>query len=218
MGRMKTCYYKILGIPIRASEEEIRKAFRVLAFRWHPDRNPTDPKAPERFREILAAYETLIDPTMRGKYDRTRGYEKRKRSGSGRSFETDDDGRSSFQDIFQEFFGINHRRARERRATDLRFDLQVPGTVAAEGTFEEITYSRMVFCGHCAGKGRKKPVRTCEQCHGQGELEDPHTVRVWIPPGSKEGTRLRVQGGGDCLSPGGPPGDLVVLVHVVDGK
>lgn len=218
MRRVRTCHYKVLGISIRASAEEIRKAFRSLALRWHPDRNPSEPDAADRFREILNAYETLIDPGMRGRYDRARGYEKRKRSGSGRSFQTDEDGGSSFNDVFHEFFGISHRRVRERRGTDLRFDLQLPKTVVAEGTFEEITYSRMVFCRDCVGKGRKKPVRTCDRCHGLGEVEDPYTVRVWIPPGSKDGTRLCVQGGGDCLCPGIPPGDLVILLHIVEGQ
>ncbi len=72
------CYYKILGISIRASQDEIKKAFRMLAFRFHPDMNPADPDAARRFREVLKAYETLVDPRLRGKYDSLRGYSGRK--------------------------------------------------------------------------------------------------------------------------------------------
>ena len=74
--RKKTCHYKTLGISVRASQEEIRSAFRYLAMKLHPDRNPTNPGAAERFREVRAAYETLKDPAARGRYDRNQGYRK----------------------------------------------------------------------------------------------------------------------------------------------
>ncbi len=216
---MKTCYYKILGIPIRATEEEIKRAFRLLAMRWHPDRNPDDPRAAERFREVLSAYETLVDPTTRWRYDCARGYEKsKKKKGPKRSDHQDGDGEASFEDVFQEFFGIDHRIERSNRGIDLRFDLQLPKSAIVAGMFEEIDYSRVVFCLDCIGRGRKRPLRSCERCKGKGELEEACKVRVWIPPGSLEGTRLRVQGGGDCLSPGGQPGDLIVLLHVIEGQ
>ncbi len=190
----------------------------MLAMRWHPDRNPGDPGAAERFKEVLNAYETLIDPSTRWRYDRIRGYEKPRRKGSRRSYQTDEDGRSSFEDILQEFFGIDHRVARSNRGIDLRFDLQLPQSAVVDGMFEDINYLRVVFCRDCIGRGRKKPLRSCERCKGKGELEEVCNVRVWIPPGSREGTRLRVQGGGDCLLPGSQPGDLIVLLHVIEGQ
>ncbi len=190
------CYYKILGISIRASQDEIKKAFRMLAFRFHPDMNPADPDAARRFREVLKAYETLVDPRLRGKYDSLRGY-------------------SGVNDVLHEFFGIQYSAAKERRGSDLRFDLQLPHVAISEGAFEEIRYARWVFCGKCVGNGKKRPLNSCESCQGRGEVEEWCTVKVWVPPGSEEGTRVKIPGGGDRLSPAGTAGDLYVLLHIV---
>ena len=75
-GFMRSCYYTILGVSVRATQEEIKRAFRMLALRWHPDCNPQDPLAAERFMEVLDAYENLIDPSKRGRYDKGRRYVK----------------------------------------------------------------------------------------------------------------------------------------------
>ena len=127
-AKKKSCCYKILGIPIRATQAEIRSAFRYLAMKLHPDRNPGNPVAAARFREVRKAYETLKDPASRGKYDRLRGYRRSKRQVSEPSW-TDilDEGgeASSFDEIFQDLFGIGKREVRTSRICDIRFDLQV---------------------------------------------------------------------------------------------
>lgn len=209
------CYYKILGISIRASQDEIKKAFRMLAFRFHPDMNPADPDAARRFREVLKAYETLVDPRLRGKYDSLRGYSGAKRKRGGVPGPERDNGNASVNDVLHEFFGIQYSAAKERRGSDLRFDLQLPRVVISEGAFEEIRYARWVFCGKCVGNGKKRPLNSCESCQGRGEVEEWCTVKVWVPPGSEEGTRVKIPGGGDRLSPAGTAGDLYVLLHIV---
>jgi molecular chaperone DnaJ len=213
---MGTCYYKILGVSVRASQEEIKSAFRMLALRWHPDRNPKDAHAAQRFREALDAYETLSDPARRRKYDHARGYARPKPSG-GRGAETAGSGRGgTVRDIFEEAFGIQGDWPKERRSYDLRFDLQVPRNAAAGGTYESIEYQRWVYCEHCVGRGRKNGRVYCEMCRGDGGLEEDCSLRVWIPAGSEDGSRLRVSGAGDRPEPGLAAGDLVILVHVVD--
>ena len=104
-ARKKTCYYKTLGISVRASHQEIRSAFRYLAMKLHPDRNPGNAMAAERFREVRKAYEILKDPAARRKYDRVRGYRKSRKTYSDSSW-TDIHNAggeaSSFDEIFQD--------------------------------------------------------------------------------------------------------------------
>ena len=214
--RVKVCYYKILGVSIRAGDEEIKKAFRSLALRFHPDRNPDSPRSAERFREAVEAYETLIDPSRRGEYDRNRGYGRPGRSGYRSAKQARESGHSPFEGVLHEAFGIEYAFFRERSGVDLRFDLQVERGEIAGGGFEDIGYSRLVFCRACIGKGRKTALKSCSECGGLGEVEELCNVRVWIPPGAENGTRLRVPGGGDHLVPGSVAGDLVVLLQVID--
>ena len=113
--RKITCHYKTLGISVRASQEEIRSAFRYLAMKLHPDRNPGNPVAAERFREVRKAYETLKDPAARGKYDRIRGYRKSRENYSDSSWtdiHSEGGEASSFDEIFQDLFGIGKRQVR----------------------------------------------------------------------------------------------------------
>lgn len=215
---MRNCFYKILGVSVRASQEEIRKAFRLLAFRWHPDHNPQDPAAAERFREVLQAYETLVDPTLRRKYDKVNGHgiSREKRPRSSCSFQKAPP--STYEEILEGLFGIHlDRSSREYHAYDLRFDLQVPrSALSIGGMHEHIDYCRSVYCPRCMAYAPKGPDKTCPVCSGSGEVEEVCSVHIWIPPGSEGGTRLRVAGGGDRVHPGRPPGDLVIFLHVVD--
>ena len=215
---MRVCYYRILGVTVEASQEEIKRAFRLLAFRWHPDRNPHDPSAPIHFREALEAYETLTDPAARRQYDCGRGYFKGRRPASQpftTSFddETDD---ATINEIIRDFFGVDFRRFQEHHGRDLRFDLQVSRDNARRGLFEEIRYERVVYCPACLGKGYGAARRPCLECRGDGEIEEPCSLRLWVPAGSRGGSCLRIPGAGDIMSPGGMPGDLVVLLHVVE--
>lgn len=219
---MRMCYYKILGVSVQASQEEIKRAFRMLALRWHPDRNPKEPRAAERFKQALEAYETLVDPSRRGQYDKARGYKKpekwdsrkKRRSRSGTRAEV------AVEEILQEAFGVRRQAASaaERRGYDLRFELQVARSSTLAGSFEEIEYERVVLCGVCVRGASRKASSTCVCCGGEGEVTEKRSLRIWVPAGSDDGTRIRVNGGGDDLWPGCPAGDLVILLHVLEGR
>ena len=115
---------------------------------------------------------------------------------------------------FRTFSGWGAPSVRTQHGCDLRFDIQIPKSSLADGGFhEEISYGRIVFCRNCNGNGMKSG---CSLCGGNGEYEEMCTVRIWIPPGIEDGTRIRVAGGGDSLSPAIPSGDLILLVHVID--
>lgn len=210
------CYYKILGVSVGASQEEIKKAFRGLALRWHPDRNPRDYQAPKRFREVLEAYETLIDPMRRRRYDQMRGHGKPKEAPQTRSYDTSAGNPFSYEDVLGELFGIQWNLCSERRINDLRFDLQVFRSSLGRETHERIYYQRVVYCHECHGNGKNRSRSSCRKCYGIGELEEDCTLHVRIPPDIQDGTRLRVSGAGDRPLPGRPAGDLVIVLHVVD--
>ena len=222
MSRMragkKTCHYKTLGISVRATQDEIRSAFRYLAMKLHPDRNPGNPLAAERFREVRKAYEILKDPAARGKYDRTRGYRKSRENYSDSSWtdlHSEGGEASSFDEIFQDLFGIGKRQVRASYTCDLRFDLQISRSSLGNGGFhEEISYVRMVYCRQCNNGSRRSG---CQLCGGIGECEEACSLRVWIPAGIENGTRIRVAGAGDLLLPSTGPGDLVLVVHIIEG-
>lgn len=219
---MRHCYYKILGVAVRSSQEEIKRAFRILALRWHPDRNPKEPKAGERFKQILEAYETLVDPCRRGQYDKTRGFRKadrperkgKKRARGGWCPE------AAVDEILHEAFGVRRERspAPEKRVCDLRFELQVARSSLNGGVSEEIEYERVVFCIACVGGSSRRVSGWCRVCGGSGEVLEKRSLRIFVPAGSDGGTRIRVSGGGDELWPGYGAGDLVVYVHVVEGR
>lgn len=216
--RMKTkCFYTILGVPIRATQEEIKKAFRLLALRWHPDRNSSDSGSAERFKEVLEAYETLVDPGRRRQYDRVRGYGRQVRSKRGSSGVASRGGSDSLRDLVQEAFGIQFEGPRQQKRNDLRFDLQVSRGALSEGTLESIEFHRWMFCEDCAGKGHRARRGTCGRCKGDGGREECVSLLIRIPGGSEDGDRVRISGMGDRVSPGVAPGDLVVLLHAFDG-
>ncbi|MCE5334610.1 MAG: DnaJ domain-containing protein [Desulfobacteraceae bacterium] len=218
-AKRKTCYYKVLGIRVGATQDEIRGAFRYLAMKLHPDRNPGDPKAAERFREVRKAYEILKDPATRGRYDRIRGYGKPKRKSTSSSSWTDihEHGgeANSFDEIFQDVFGMGRPQVRTQHGCDLRFDIQIARSALRNGgCHEEICYGRIVFCRNCNnGIGRLG----CPTCGGAGEYEQSCSLRVWIPATIEDGMRIRVAGGGDGRSASVPPGDLILLVSVIEG-
>jgi len=135
----KRDYYEILGVPRDASETEIKKAYRQLALQYHPDRNPGDKEAEEKFKEAAEAYEVLRDPEKRSLYDRF-GHEGLKGTGFT-GFSGFEDIFASFGSIFEEFFGFG-TRARSRTGpqpgSDLRYDLKLSFIEAAFGVEKEI--------------------------------------------------------------------------------
>ncbi|MHC1744405.1 MAG: DnaJ domain-containing protein [Syntrophobacteraceae bacterium] len=217
---MVKCYYSILGLSVRATADEIKRSFRLLALRFHPDRNPNNPEAVERFRQALEAYETLVDPGRRKKYDRRRGYSKPRGRNRRTGFDADHDTGTSapFEDVFEEYFGV---RPSEHRSTggspDLRFDLQVGRSQVASGSTHPLEYVREVFCGACAGRGATNGKAACVQCCGSGRTEERMTVRIIVPPGCSDGACLRVAGAGDRTTYGLPAGDLAVYVQLIEG-
>lgn len=163
-------YYDTLGIPRNASPEDIKKAFRKLAMKYHPDRNQ-EPGAEARFKQISEAYEVLSDPEKRARYDRF-GKEGLNGFDFGRGFDGADLG--GFGDIFDAFFGgATARRSREaQRGADRRVDLRISFEEAAFGVEREIKVDRIEHCARCAGSGSEpgsSPAR-CPQCDGAGQV------------------------------------------------
>ena len=163
-------FYEVLGVPRNASEQEIKSAYRRLALKHHPDRNPGDAHAEERFKEAAEAYSALGDPDKRRRYD---AYGHAGVSGGGGGF--DPTVFSDFSDILGDFFGFGDpfgRRRGPRRGSDLRYNLDLTFEEAAFGTEANIKIPRAERCETCAGTGAApgtEPV-TCPTCRGKGQV------------------------------------------------
>ncbi len=178
--------YEVLGVDRNATEEEIKKAYRRLAKKYHPDLNPGDKEAEQKFKEINEAYEILSDPQKRAKYDQF-GDAAFEQGGFGQGgFGQGGFGEGGFDfggfgsfgdifgDIFSDFFGTGRRRAETgpQKGNDIRYDLTLTFEEAAFGTEKEIEVERFEECDVCKGVGAKpgsKPA-TCPVCHGTGEV------------------------------------------------
>lgn len=166
-------FYKILGVSRDASDEEIKKSYRKIAMQHHPDRNPGNKDAEEKFKLASEAYEVLRDPEKRQIYDRY-GIEGLKGTGftGFRGFE---DIFSTFGDIFEDFFGFgtpHRRRSRAHPGGDLRYDLKISFFDAAFGTETEIDVLKTVVCDACQGTGAKPGTSPsqCPNCRGTGQV------------------------------------------------
>jgi molecular chaperone DnaJ len=254
-------YYKTLGVDKKASEAELKKAYRKLARQWHPDRNQGDAKAEERFKGISQAYDVLGDPEKRKQYDNGSGPFASGAGGPGAGFggfSNFDFDSSSMGDILSNLFGGSasgrrvRTKARGERGQDIEtevsigFDqaiqgaqlpLQVPmraacttcrGTGAKPGTTPTVcpscegrgieTQGQGMFsisqpCSRCGGSGTviEDP---CPTCHGSGAVRTVKRLRVNIPAGVHEGSRIRLAGKGEPGRNGGPAGDLYLIMHV----
>ncbi|MGD1702791.1 molecular chaperone DnaJ [Dapis sp. BLCC M229] len=252
-------YYEILGVSRSADKEELKRAYRRLARKYHPDVNK-EPGAEERFKEINRAYEILSDPEMKARFDR---FGEAGVSGGGASgFSTDFS--DSFADIFESFFsgfsgGVGtqgRRRTGPVRGDDLRLDLNLDFHEAIFGGDKELTIKHLETCETCNGSGAKPGTRPqtcstcggtgqvrratrtpfgsftqvsvcpscngtgqiieekCVTCGGRGQNEVSKKIKITIPGGVDNGTRLRVSNEGDAGKMGGPPGDLYVFLAV----
>ncbi len=188
----KRDYYEVLGLSRNASEADIKKAYRRLAMKYHPDRNPGK-EAEQRFKEVKEAYEVLSDPKKRSAYDQFghAGVEGAGGFGTG-------PGAGGFSDIFNDVFGDIFGRAggsRAHRGADLRYDLSLTLEEAVAGTEVKIRIPTLVDCHHCAGSGARagsRP-RTCTTCGGIGQ------VRVQQGFFSIQQTCPRCQGSGQLI-------------------
>lgn len=194
----KRDYYDVLGVARNASEQEIKSAYRKLALQYHPDRNPDNKEAEEKFKEAAEAYSVLSDSQKRGQYDRFGHAGVGTAAGGGFGF--DPNVFADFSDIlgdifgFGDFFGTGRRGSRVQRGADLRYDIELTFEEAAFGTTTKIKVPRHDTCAECNGSGAQKGsgpttcptcngygqvrfqqgffaiTRTCSQCHGTGQL------------------------------------------------
>lgn len=254
-------YYEVLGVAKSASQDEIKKAYRKLAMQYHPDKNPGNKEAEEKFKEAAAAYDVLGNTEKKAKYDRFghAAFESGGFGGGGQGFENVEDIFANFSDIFGDIFGMSgggrgRRTSGPRKGADLRYLLEVDleevingteknlefdtedtcdsckGHGTAQGTAPETcsscggagqVVSRQGFfsmstpCPSCQGRGTiiKNP---CRKCRGNGQMSVARKIRVTIPKGVDNGTRLRVTGEGEGGVKGGPRGDLYVEMRLKD--
>ncbi|MFH7244485.1 MAG: molecular chaperone DnaJ [Spirulina sp.] len=252
-------YYDLLGVSRSADQDEIKRAYRRLARKYHPDVNK-DPGAEETFKEINRAYEVLSEPEVRARYDRFG--EAGVGSAAGAGYQDFGD-MGGFADIFESFFsgfsggmGQGPRRRSPSRGDDLRLDLKLDFKEAVFGGEKEIKISHLETCGTCSGSGAKPGTRPttcgtcsgsgqvrratrtpfgsftqvaacptcggtgeviedrCEVCGGSGQTQETKKLKITVPAGVDNGTRLRVSGEGDAGMRGGPAGDLYVYLFV----
>lgn len=176
-------YYEVLGVSKSADLDTIKKAYRKLAFQYHPDKNPGDKVAEEKFKEAASAYEVLSDADKRARYDRF-GHAAFQSGGGGGHYQNVDDIFANFSDIFGDFFGggfggdpfsQGRRRGRSTgpvRGSDLRYRTELTLEEAVQGLEKDIEFDTEASCETCNGSGAKKGTSptTCGTCGGQGQV------------------------------------------------
>lgn len=167
-------YYTLLGVTRSADQGELKKAYRSQAMKYHPDRNPGNKEAEEKFKEINEAYEILSNPEKRSMYDQY-GHDAFKQQGGGGSHGFGF-GANGFADIFEEMFGQfahgAHAREQSNRGEDLRFDMTVTLEEIYEGASREVDYQHLSVCETCHGSGAAEGAKRkqCSFCHGTGAV------------------------------------------------
>ncbi|HWH90785.1 MAG TPA: molecular chaperone DnaJ [Candidatus Binatia bacterium] len=265
MATEKRDYYEVLGVERSATDEQVKRAYRKLAVKFHPDKNPDDPHAEEKFKELGEAYDVLIDSNKRAAYDRF-GHAAFAPGGAGFGGGGFHDPFEIFREvfggggfgggIFETFFGGGERAEDRRRGSDLRYDMQIKLEEAASGAEKEIEIAKLDTCDKCKGSGAEPGSRTitcstcggrgqvissrgffhvsqtcprcrgageviekpCQDCRGEGRVEKLSRVKLKIPAGIREGSRLCSLGNGEAGTRGGPPGDLYVVIHIREHK
>jgi molecular chaperone DnaJ len=172
----KRDYYKVLDVPRSATEAQVKQAYRRLAMKYHPDRNPSDRDAEERFKEAKEAYEVLTDTHKRALYDQHghAGIEAAARGGGRGPFGAGDAFSDIFGDVFGDIFGSARRGGRSQvfRGADLRYELELDLREAVFGTTAEIEVAKLAECDTCHGSGAAKGSQpaTCDSCGGAGQV------------------------------------------------
>lgn len=235
--------YETLGVARGATAEEVKKAYRKLARQYHPDKNPGDREAEERFKEVQQAYDVLSDPAKREEYDNSGQRPSRSGPIFAEGFDTSD-----------WFSGIFGQRAETPRArgTDIEVELPLSFEDSLQGLETQVPVTVPVTCHVCQGTGAKPGTspricpdcngrgiqsdshglfsisspcprchgegtiitHPCEACHGQGRQHVTRRITVKVPPGVKDGTRIRLKGRGEPGYGGGPSGDLYIVTRV----
>ncbi|QDZ40150.1 molecular chaperone DnaJ [Euhalothece natronophila Z-M001] len=261
---MAADYYQLLGVSRDASKEDIKRAYRRLARKYHPDVNKEE-GAEERFKEINRAYEVLSEPETRARYDRFGEAGVSSGAGGGASYQDFATDMGGFADIFESIFSgfggmgtgaSTRQRTGPVRGDDLRLDLKIDFQEAVFGGEKEIQIPHLETCQTCEGSGAKpgtgaktcqtcsgsgqvrRATRTpfgsfaqvsvcptcngqgrvieekCETCSGEGRVRERKKLKITIPQGVDNGTRLRVSGEGDAGLRGGSTGDLYVYLTI----
>ena len=225
-------YYQTLEVPRDASPEEIKKAYRQLALKWHPDKNPGNPEAEKKFKDVAEAFEVLNDPERRQLYDRYGHEGLRARGYSEPHFGTVEDIFSHFSDIFEgslfeglfggsAFGGGRQRRAAELGGADLRVELEVTLEDVATGVERTLEIRRQSRCEECEGRGRpadSKPI-TCPTCQGYGQVESVQgffSIRRPCPRCRGEGQVIQ-KPCPKCRGEGRRPGKHQVVINIPAG-
>ncbi|MDB5076568.1 MAG: hypothetical protein JWO42_2747 [Chloroflexi bacterium] len=226
-------YYKVLGVAKDAPSEDVNKAYRKLARKYHPDLNPGDKTAESRFKEINEAHEVLTDPDKRQKYDQLgsnwnrpgfdmhsygRGGARQRTRPAGDA--TGAAGAESFSDFFQSIFGQAGAKAagrtatatRPRRGDDIEQQVEVSLEEAFAGGQRMFTLTGQDRCPRCGGSGLDADGKTCTNCKGTGWTTFSRRIEVKIPAGVRDGSRIRIAGEGNPGAGTGPRGDLYLVV------
>ncbi len=224
-------YYELLGIKREATEKEIKSAYRRLARKWHPDLRPEHEKkeAAEHFKRVNEAYEVLKDPEKRARYDRLgqnwqqgQDFQPPPDMEGFRFYTTSGDFGDGFSDFFEMLFGRGKPGAGGEsgfrnvsvRGRDVESEIDLTLEEAYRGVSKLLRVAGSVVCPECGGIGRRGQ-GFCPRCGGTGEAATEKTLEVKIPPGVREGGRIRLKGqGGEGLG-GGPAGDLFLKVRLL---
>jgi molecular chaperone DnaJ len=169
----KRDYYQVLDVPRTASEADIKKAYRRLAMKFHPDRNPDDHEATDKFKEVKEAYEVLTDAQKRAAYDQFGHAGVDGTRGGGAGFDARDAFGDIFGDVFGDIFGVGRRgRSQVYRGADLRYELELTLEQAVFGGTVNIDFATLGECGECSGSGSAKGAKpaTCDTCRGAGQV------------------------------------------------
>jgi len=220
-------YYEILGIGRNADEKEIKRAFRRLARKYHPDVNPGDNQADRKFKEIGEAYEVLRDPQKRQQYDRFGHLGDAWRhaaasSPGGFTWRTtagpDFDFGGNLNDILEEFLGARAgpfagARTRPARGRDVQAEIELTLEEAFRGALRQVTLPIPQVCPTCQGSGLAGGTTVCSACGGAGRIEQTKRLEVKIPAGVRTGSKIRVAGQG-AAGPSGGRGDLYLIAKI----
>jgi molecular chaperone DnaJ len=171
----KRDYYQVLDVPRTATEADIKKAYRRLAMKLHPDRNPDDHETTDKFKEVKEAYEILTDAQKRAAYDQFghAGVDGMRGPGGGQGFDPRDAFGDIFGDVFGDIFGAGRRgRSQVYRGADLRYELELSLEQAVFGDTVNVDFATLAECGECSGSGSAKGAKpaSCDTCKGAGQV------------------------------------------------